>query len=135
MNRGWPYLACRSHSRRQPADQFFTRRLQPGERRLARLASGVVRHCGLANSPSRASIWLNCGLRVRYFTGAKTHSVAVRRLAREHGLKVNEYGVFRGQRRIAGKAEASAFRPVELPWIAPALRGNRGEIEAAKPRR
>jgi len=100
----------------------------------------------LASGPTRASIRLQSGLQVdlrvvvrdsygaalAYFTGSKAHSVALRRLAREHGLKINEYGVFRGQQRIAGETEESVFQAVGLPWIAPELRENRGEIAAAQ---
>lgn len=100
----------------------------------------------LASGTTRASIRLKSGLQVDlrvvagesygaalyYFTGSKTHSVAVRRLAREKGLKINEYGVFRGQQRIAGETEESVFAAVGLPWIPPELRENRGEIAAAQ---
>ena len=47
-------------------------------------------------------------------------------------MKLNEYGVFRGERRIAGETEASVFAAVGLPWIPPELREDRGEIEAAR---
>lgn len=100
----------------------------------------------LAGGPTRASIRLHSGLQVDlrvvaresygaalyYFTGSKSHSVAVRRLAQEKGLKINEYGVFRGQQRIAGETEESVFAAVGLPWIPPELRENRGEIAAAQ---
>lgn len=100
----------------------------------------------LASGSTRASIRLRSGLQVDlrvvagesygaalyYFTGSKSHSVAVRRLAQEKGLKINEYGVFRGQQRIAGETEESVFAAVGLPWIPPELRENRGEIAAAQ---
>lgn len=100
----------------------------------------------LASGSTRASARLHSGLQVDlrvvagesygaalyYFTGSKTHSVAVRRLAQEKGLKINEYGVFRGQQRIAGETEESVFEAVGLPWIPPELRENRGEIAAAQ---
>jgi len=95
---------------------------------------------------TRASILLKCGLQVdlrvvaqqsygaalHYFTGSKSHNIAIRRLAQQHGLKVNEYGVFRGAQRIAGDSEESVYRAVGLPYIAPELREDRGEIEAAR---
>ncbi len=71
------------------------------------------------------------GAALHYFTGSKAHNIAVRRLAQGRGLKLNEYGVFRGERRVAGRSEASVFRAVGLPFIEPELRENRGEIEAA----
>lgn len=74
------------------------------------------------------------GAALHYFTGAKEHNVAVRRLGVQKGLKINEYGVFRADdtRRIAGRTEAEVFGAVDLPWIPPELRENRGEIEAAR---
>lgn len=100
----------------------------------------------LASGATRAAVRLNSGLQVDlrvvapesygaalyYFTGSKAHSVAVRRLAQEEGLKINEYGVFRGRQRIAGASEESVFAAVGLPWIPPELREDRGEIEAAQ---
>jgi DNA polymerase (family 10) len=95
---------------------------------------------------TRASILLKCGMQVdlrmvaqasygaalHYFTGSKAHNIAIRRSAQQLGLKVNEYGVFRGAKRIAGESEESVYRAVGLPWIPPELREDRGEIEAAR---
>lgn len=100
----------------------------------------------LAHGPTRASIVLRGGLQVdlrvvgpesfgaalTYFTGSKAHNVALRRLGQEHGLKINEYGVFRGETRIAGETEESVYASVGLPWIPPELREGRGEIDAAR---
>jgi len=72
------------------------------------------------------------GAALHYFTGSRAHNIAVRGIARKHGLKVNEYGVFRGKKRIAGKTEEEVFGAIGLPWIPPELRENRGEIEAAR---
>jgi DNA polymerase (family X) len=72
------------------------------------------------------------GAALYYFTGSKAHNVAVRRIAQMRGLKINEYGVYRGRRRIAGDTEESVFASIGLPYIAPELRENRGEIEAAQ---
>ena len=72
------------------------------------------------------------GAALYYFTGAKAHTIAVRAIARKAKLKINEYGVFRGTRRVAGATEADVFASVGLPYIAPELRENRGEIEAAR---
>src|SRR5581483_12006148 len=57
---------------------------------------------------------------------------AVRRIAQDLGLKINEYGVFRGETAIAGKTEASVYAAIGLPWIPPELREDRGEIQAAR---
>ncbi|HJV84386.1 MAG TPA: DNA polymerase/3'-5' exonuclease PolX [Noviherbaspirillum sp.] len=72
------------------------------------------------------------GAALHYFTGSKAHNIAVRRLAQSRGLKLNEYGLFSNERRIAGDTEASVFKAVGLPFIEPELRENRGEIEAAQ---
>ena len=99
----------------------------------------------LAHGETRSSVVLRCGLQVDlrlvpaesygaalyYFTGSRAHNIAVRRLAQARGLKINEYGVFRGERRIAGATEESVFAAVGLPYIPPELREDRGEIEAA----
>jgi DNA polymerase (family 10) len=94
---------------------------------------------------TRASVLLKCGMQVdlrvvaqesygaalHYFTGSKSHNIAIRRIAQQLGLKVNEYGVFRGTKTIAGNSEESVYRAVGLPYIPPELREDRGEIEAA----
>jgi DNA polymerase (family 10) len=99
-----------------------------------------------AAGDTRASVVLASGLQVdlrvvppesfgaalHYFTGSKAHNIAIRRLAQARGLKLNEYGVFRGRKRVAGDTEASVFAAVGLPWIPPELREDRGEIAAAR---
>ena len=72
------------------------------------------------------------GAALYYFTGSKAHNIAVRTIARARKLKINEYGVFRGKRRIAGATEEEVLRSVGLPYIPPELREDRGEIEAAR---
>lgn len=100
----------------------------------------------LSQGPTRASVVLKSGLQVDlrvvreaaygaalcYFTGSKAHNIALRRMAQERGLKLNEYGVFRGNTRIAGESEASVYGTFGLPWIAPELREDRGEFDAAR---
>ena len=75
------------------------------------------------------------GAALHYFTGSKAHNIAVRKLGLKKGYKINEYGVFKGDKRIAGKTEEEIYRKVGLPYIAPELRENRGEIEAAQKNR
>jgi DNA polymerase (family 10) len=75
------------------------------------------------------------GAALAYFTGSKAHNIAIRTLALERGLKVSEYGVFRGKRRIGGAEEVDVYRAVHLPLVPPELREGRGEIEAAAERR
>lgn len=72
------------------------------------------------------------GAALQYFTGSKEHNIHLREIARKKKLKVNEYGVFRGDKSIAGKDEDEVYAALGLPWIPPTLRENRGEIEAAR---
>lgn len=71
------------------------------------------------------------GAALLYFTGSKNHNVVLRQLAQQRGLKLNEYGLFRGETRVAGDKEESVYAAVGLPWIPPELRESRGEFEAA----
>jgi DNA polymerase (family 10) len=75
------------------------------------------------------------GAALHYFTGSKSHNIAVRKLALQKGLKINEYGVFKGTKWVAGRTETEVYAKVGLPYIEPELRENRGEIEAAKENR
>jgi DNA polymerase (family X) len=72
------------------------------------------------------------GAALHYFTGSKSHNITVRKMAIEMGLKVNEYGIFKGDKKIAGAAEEEIYKTVGLCYIEPELRENRGELEAAK---
>ena len=71
------------------------------------------------------------GAALQYFTGSKQHNVHLRTLARERGLKFNEYGVFRGKKRVGGKDEAEVYALMNMPVMPPEIREDRGEIEAA----
>jgi len=71
------------------------------------------------------------GSALQYFTGSKDHNIKTRKLAMEKGLKLNEYGVFKGKKLIAGKTEEEVYKVIGLPYIEPELREDRGEIEAA----
>jgi len=72
------------------------------------------------------------GAALFYFTGSKAHNIAVRKRAIDRGWKLNEYGLFEDDERIAGKTEQDVYDKLDLPFIAPQLRENRGEIEAAE---
>jgi len=99
----------------------------------------------LAQGATKASLRLACKLQVdvrvvpkesygaalQYFTGSKAHNVALRQMAQQQGLKINEYGVFKGDQSVAGATEESVYASVGLPWIPPELRENRGEFDAA----
>lgn len=71
------------------------------------------------------------GAALHYFTGSKAHNIAIRTMGVKLGLKINEYGIFKGAKRIGGEKEEDVFKSVGLPFIEPELRENRGEIEAA----
>ncbi len=71
------------------------------------------------------------GAALLYFTGSKEHNIKLRGIAAERGLKVNEYGVFRGEDLIGGVTETDLYAALQLPWIPPELREDRGEVEAA----
>ncbi|CAJ6258120.1 DNA polymerase X family/PHP domain-containing protein [Burkholderia pseudomallei] len=100
----------------------------------------------LASGDTRSSVVLRCGIQADlrvvspaalgaalvYFTGSKAHNIAMRRIAQARDLKINEYGVFDGERRIAGATEESVYASIGLAWVPPELRENRGEIEAAR---
>ena len=72
------------------------------------------------------------GAALQYFTGSKDHNVHLRALAQRRGLKINEYGVFAGRKRLGGATEAECYRLLGLPLIPPELREDRGELEAAR---
>lgn len=71
------------------------------------------------------------GAALQYFTGSKAHNVKLRSMAKEKGLKISEYGVFRGRERIAGHDEKQVYQALGLPLIPPELREDRGEVELA----
>jgi len=121
---------------------------------IARPDSPVMQHFAeydevqdvVSKGTTRATVYLRCGLQVdlrvveqqsfgsalHYFTGSKAHNIQIRRIGQQRGLKINEYGVFKGEKRVAGKTEASVFKAVGLPFIPPELREGRGEIESAQ---
>ena len=68
----------------------------------------------------------------QYFTGSKDHNIHLRTLARDAGLKINEYGVFRGEKRVAGATEADVYDSMDMQWMYPEIRENQGEIELAQ---
>lgn len=99
----------------------------------------------LAKGPTKSSVVLNNELQVdlrvlepksfgaalHYFTGSQAHNIAMRKRAMEYGLKLNEYGLFKDEKWIAGTTEEEIFSTLGLPFIEPELRENRGEIQAA----
>ena len=100
----------------------------------------------LASGETKASIIVEGGIQIdlrvveedsygaalQYFTGSKAHNIHLRGIAKAKGIKVNEYGVFKGEKKIGGKDEKDVYRALGIEWIEPELREDRGEIEAAK---
>lgn len=100
----------------------------------------------LASGETKASIIVEGGLQIdlrvveegsygaalQYFTGSKGHNIHLRGIARARGIKINEYGVFKGERKIGGKEEKDVYKALGMVWIEPELREDRGEIEAAQ---
>ena len=71
------------------------------------------------------------GAALQYFTGSKAHNIKLRGIAKDKGLKISEYGVFKGEKYIAGRTEEEVYRAIGLVWIPPEMREDRGEIELA----
>ncbi|PLW82436.1 DNA polymerase/3'-5' exonuclease PolX [Kineobactrum sediminis] len=94
-------------------------------RSTVRLRSGM--HVDLRVVPE-----VSYGSALHYFTGSKAHNIGVRKLGMKKGYKINEYGVFKNDKRIAGKTEKEVYEKVGLCYVPPELREGRGEIEAAK---
>lgn len=87
------------------------------------------------NADLRVVDAVSFGAAAHYFTGSKHHNIRIRELGVKRGLKINEYGIFRGDERIGGEHEEDVFASVGLAYIPPELREDRGEIEAAKENR
>ncbi|MCK5306876.1 MAG: DNA polymerase/3'-5' exonuclease PolX [Candidatus Omnitrophica bacterium] len=99
----------------------------------------------IASGPSKSSIFIKSGVQIDlrvvrdesfgaalvYFTGSKAHNVHIRKIAKFKGLKINEYGVFKGDKSIAGKEEEDIYRSIGLRYMPPEIREDRGEIEAS----
>ena len=101
------------------------------------LGQGPTRSSVLLRGDMQADLRLvpaeSAGAAMQYFTGSKAHNIAVRDLALQRGLKLNEYGLFRladGQ-RVAGASETEIYAALGLAYVPPELREHRGEIRAA----
>jgi DNA polymerase (family X) len=100
----------------------------------------------LVSGPTKTSIRLGNGMQadlrvvepgvwgaaLQYFTGSQAHNVAVRALAVKSGLKLSEYGLFRGSDRIASATEEDVYQALGMQWVPAALREDTGEVEAAR---
>jgi DNA polymerase (family 10) len=103
----------------------------------------------VSQGSTRATVRLSGGLQVdlravepdaygsalQYFTGSQAHSIELRKIAQAKKLKLNEYGVYQGTRRVAGRTEEEVYAALGLDWIPPELREARGEIELARTHR
>ena len=72
------------------------------------------------------------GAALQYFTGSKEHNIEVRKRAVQRGMKLNEYGLFRGEEVVASREEEDIYAALDLPWIPPEIRENRDEFRAAQ---
>jgi DNA polymerase (family 10) len=102
----------------------------------------------LASGETKASVIVEGGIQVdlrvveedsygaalQYFTGSKGHNIHLRGIAKAKGIKINEYGAFRGEKKIGGKEEKDIYHVLGMDWIEPELREDRGEIETAQKR-
>ena len=70
------------------------------------------------------------GSALHYFTGSKAHNIKIRKMAVERGWKINDYGIFEGEKRLGGENEEEIYQRLGLCYIAPELREDRGEVEA-----
>jgi DNA polymerase (family X) len=99
------------------------------------LASGATKASGILRNSLQVDVRAvppeSFGAALVYFTGSKDHNIHLRRLAQERGCKLSEYGLFKDDERIAGETEEGVYRALGLSWMAPELREDRGEIEAA----
>lgn len=123
------YIAAASDP--EPVMEFFVNMPEVQEvigrgpaKAFVRLASGI--DADLLVVPEES--W---GSALQYFTGSKEHSVELRKIAITKGLRLNEWGVFRGEKRVAGATEEEVYRALGLQWMPPEMRENAGEIELA----
>ncbi len=103
----------------------------------------------LAHGPTKTTVRLTNGLdadlrvvppeswgaALMYFTGSKAHNVALRRIAQQKGLKLNEYGLFEGKRALASRTEEEVYGALGLSFVPPEMREDRGEVELARSHR
>jgi DNA polymerase (family X) len=71
------------------------------------------------------------GAALQYFTGSKEHNVRVREIAAKKGMKLNEWGLYKGEKIIAGQTEEDIYQALDLAWLPPEMREDRGEVELA----
>ncbi len=106
---------------------------------------GEVTHVA-SQGDTRSTVRLSSGLQVdlrviepacfgaalQYFTGSQAHNIELRKIAQAKKLKLNEYGLYRGSKCIAGRTEEEVYAALGLDWIPPELREGRDEIALAR---
>ncbi len=105
----------------------------------------AIRNRGETKSSVRLELGIDADLEVvppesfgaawQYFTGDKYHNIKLREVAIEQGYKLNEYGLFKGTRRVAGETEEDIYEKLGFAWMPPELRTNNGELDAAAERK
>ena len=100
------------------------------------LAAGTTKASVLVKQGFQADLRVvpkkSFGAALNYFTGSKEHNVALRGLAIDKKLKLNEYGLFKGDRAVAGTDEEGIYAKLGLAYVEPELREDRGEVQAAQ---
>ena len=150
------FLACPAIERIEPAGSYRRGKETVGDLDFLALAddpSSVMDHFAefpgiqktLLRGDTKMSVRLEVGIQVdlrvvpavsfgaamQYFTGSQAHNVVLRGMAKNQGLKINEYGVFRGEEQIAGEDEAGVYATLDLPHFPPELREARQEFDWA----
>ncbi|UCC11256.1 MAG: DNA polymerase/3'-5' exonuclease PolX [candidate division WOR-3 bacterium] len=119
-------------SKGQDIIKYFTR--YPGTDRV--LAAGATKGSIIVANDVQVDVRIvpaaSFGAALQYFTGSRAHNIHLRNIAKAKGMKLSEYGVFRGTRQVAGKTEQGVYKILSLPLIPPELREDRGEIDAAR---
>jgi len=118
---------------RKPAAviRAFTRLPLVDEVLAAGTTKASVRVAGALQVDLRVVPPASYGAALMYFTGSKAHNVRLRGLAQDKGLKLSEYGLFRGTRAVAARTEEAVYGKLGLSFVEPELREDRGEVEAA----
>ena len=127
-------LVATGENNRKKAADFFAKRALAGRVLVKGLAKvSIVLKDGKKQADLRIVTPDEWGSALQYFTGSKEHNIQLRTIAREKGLKISEYGVFRisDNKRVAGETEKEVYDTLNLQWIPPEIRENKGEIELA----
>ncbi len=101
-----------------------------------------IKSKGKTKSTVFLDIGIDCDLRIfnaeefgaamMYFTGSKEHNIALRRIAIKNKLKLNEYGLFKDKKSIVSKTEKDIYSKLNLQFVPPEMRENKGEVELAQ---